>query len=83
MIPPKANAAFVAAMEDVLDLYTRPHDPARPLVCLDETSKQSLPGMSPMLSLPALVAQERGHTLTARYRRVSQNCEPGRWIKFL
>lgn len=39
MIPPKANAAFVAAMEDVLDLYTRPHDPARPLVCLDETSK--------------------------------------------
>ena len=27
-------------MEDVLDIYTRPHDPARPLVCLDETSKQ-------------------------------------------
>ena len=40
MIPPKANAAFVAAMEDVLDVYTRPHNPARPLVCLDETSKQ-------------------------------------------
>lgn len=40
MIPPKANAAFVAAMEDVLAIYTRPHDPDRPLVCLDETSKQ-------------------------------------------
>jgi hypothetical protein len=40
VIPPKANAAFVAAMEDVLDVYTRPHNPARPLVCLDETSKQ-------------------------------------------
>ena len=40
MIPPKANAAFVAAMEDVLDVYTRPRDPARPLVCLDETLKQ-------------------------------------------
>jgi DDE superfamily endonuclease len=40
VIPPKQNAAFVAAMEDVLDVYTRPHDPARPLVCLDETSKQ-------------------------------------------
>ena len=40
MIPPKANAAFVAAMENVLDVYKRPHDPARPLVCLDETSKQ-------------------------------------------
>jgi hypothetical protein len=40
VIPPKASAAFVAAMENVLDVYTRPHDPARPLVCLDETSKQ-------------------------------------------
>jgi DDE superfamily endonuclease len=27
-------------MENVLDVYTRPHDPTRPLVCLDETSKQ-------------------------------------------
>jgi hypothetical protein len=27
-------------MEDVLEVYTRPHDAARPLVCLDETSKQ-------------------------------------------
>jgi hypothetical protein len=27
-------------VEDVLEVYTRPHDPARPLVCLDETSKQ-------------------------------------------
>jgi hypothetical protein len=27
-------------MEDVLAVYTRPHDPDRVLVCLDETSKQ-------------------------------------------
>ena len=40
VIPPKANSAFVAAMEDVLAVYTRPHDPERVLVCLDETSKQ-------------------------------------------
>ena len=40
MIPPEANAGFVAAMEDVLDTYQRPRDPDRPLVCLDETSKQ-------------------------------------------
>ena len=38
VIPSKANAAFVAAMENVLEVYTRPHDPTRPLVCLDETS---------------------------------------------
>jgi hypothetical protein len=40
VIPPDANAAFVASMEDVLEVYQRPHDPARPLVCVDETSKQ-------------------------------------------
>ena len=40
MIPPEANAGFVAAMEDVLETYQRPRDPDRPLVCLDETSKQ-------------------------------------------
>jgi hypothetical protein len=27
-------------MEDVLEVYTRPRDPQRPVVCLDETSKQ-------------------------------------------
>jgi hypothetical protein len=27
-------------MEDVLEVYHRPHDPDHPLVCLDETSKQ-------------------------------------------
>jgi hypothetical protein len=27
-------------MEDVLEVYHRPHDPACPVVCLDETSKQ-------------------------------------------
>ena len=29
-------------MEDVLDVYQRPLNPARPLVCLDETSRQLL-----------------------------------------
>ena len=31
---------FVAAMEDVLDLYAEPYDPKRPKVNFDETSKQ-------------------------------------------
>ena len=42
LIPPKANGALVAAMEDVLAVYTRPRDPDCLLVCLDETSKQLL-----------------------------------------
>ena len=40
VIPPEASAGFVAAMEDVLEVYHRPRDPDRPVVCLDETSKQ-------------------------------------------
>lgn len=40
MIPPRKNSDFVAAMEDVLEVYQRPYDPRRPQVCLDETSKQ-------------------------------------------
>jgi hypothetical protein len=39
-IPPKANAEFVCKMEDVLEVYRRPYDPKRPVVCLDEASKQ-------------------------------------------
>jgi hypothetical protein len=30
----------VSRMEDVLEVYTRPYDPTRPVVCMDETSKQ-------------------------------------------
>jgi hypothetical protein len=37
---PQVGAEFVACMEDVLDLYTDPYDPAKPTVCFDETSKQ-------------------------------------------
>jgi DDE superfamily endonuclease len=40
VIAPEASAAFVANMEDVLEVYQRPRDPKHPLVCLDETSKQ-------------------------------------------
>lgn len=36
-------------MEDVLDVYARPYDPARPVVCLDETSRQLLADARPPL----------------------------------
>ena len=39
-IPPKQNAAFVAAMEDVLDVYSRPYDNSCPVVCMDEKPVQ-------------------------------------------
>ena len=34
------DAAFVCQMEQVLSAYKRPFDPNRPLVCMDETTKQ-------------------------------------------
>jgi hypothetical protein len=34
-------------MEDVLAVYTRPYDPRRPQVCLDETSRQLLAEVTP------------------------------------
>ena len=35
-----ADAEFAAAMDEVLDTYERPHDPARPVVCMDEQPVQ-------------------------------------------
>ena len=46
-------------MEDVLDVYARPFDPKRPLVCLDEGSKQLLQDSRPSLAMhPGQPARE-------------------------
>ena len=34
------SATYVAKMEDVLDVYQRPYDPKRPVVCFDEGGKE-------------------------------------------
>jgi len=41
-IPPQQNAAFVACMEDVLDVYQKPYDEEFPVVCMDEKPYQLL-----------------------------------------
>jgi hypothetical protein len=41
-LPPQQDARFVACMEDVLEVYARPYDELRPVVCLDEGAKQLL-----------------------------------------
>ena len=40
VIPPTQNAAFVANMEDILEVYRRPYDPKCPVVCLDKQPVQ-------------------------------------------
>jgi DDE superfamily endonuclease len=59
VIPPQANAHFVSAMEDVLEVYHRPHDPARPVVCVDEGGKQLIGEVRPPLPIrPGEAAKE-------------------------
>ena len=44
-------------MEDVLEVYKRPYDPQRPMVCLDETSKQLIgETRTPVAAAPGQVA---------------------------
>jgi transposase len=51
VLPPKENADFVWAMENVLNVYTRPYDAVRPVVCCDEASKQLLADVQAPLPL--------------------------------
>lgn len=52
-------------MEDVLDVYERPYDPSRPVVCIDEKSKQLLG--TPNGSIPA--APGRPKRIDSEYER--------------
>jgi len=40
VIPPAADAEFVAQMEAVLDVYARPYNPSCPVICMDEQPVQ-------------------------------------------
>ena len=42
IIPPKQNSAFVAQMEQVLDVYKMKYDENFPVVCMDESPKQMI-----------------------------------------
>jgi len=57
-LPTGPSAEFVAAMEDVLEVYHRPHDPNRPLVCMDECSKQLIAEVrEPLPARPGAIAK--------------------------
>ena len=40
VIPPQADAEFVASMEEVLETYEKPYDPTCPVLCMDEQPVQ-------------------------------------------
>jgi hypothetical protein len=59
-------------MEDVLDVYQRPFDPKRPLVCLDEGCKQLLSHKHPPLGMQPANADRPGHPLREDYEYVRE-----------
>jgi hypothetical protein len=65
VIPPDHNAEFVATMEDVLEVYHRPYDPGRPVVCFDEAS----PPLIKETRVPIAAAPGRPATSDYEYER--------------
>ena len=64
-------------MEDVLEVYTRPYDPKRPQVCLDETSRQLLGEVTPPLPpAPGQVAKEDHEYVREGVVNLFLCCEP-------
>ncbi len=64
-------------MEGVLDVYTRPYDPRRPQVCLDETSRQLLGEITPPLpAAPGRPAREDYEYVRGGVCSLCLACEP-------
>jgi DDE superfamily endonuclease len=84
LIPPKGNGEFVWRMEDILAVYTRPYDPARPLVCLDEMPEQLLADTRPALPMqpgkPERVDYEYERRGTANLFMVCEPLVGQRWV---
>ena len=85
MIPPEANGAFVARMEDILEVYHRPYDERRPLVCLDEVPVQRIGEtrvpLPPLSGRPARYDYEYVRHGTANLFMVFQPLLGVRWVK--
>jgi len=77
LIPSAEDAAFVSAMEDVLDVYCRPYDPLRPVVCLDESPKELRTHVRPPLPVePGKPARIDDHYQRNGTRNIFIACEP-------
>ena len=64
-------------MEDVLELSTRPYDPRRPQVCLDETSRQLLAEVTaPLPAAPGRPAHQDYEYVRQGVCNVFLVCEP-------
>ena len=77
MLPSAPTGEFVARMEDILDVYARPHDLAHPVVCLDETSKRLLDDARPgQPAAPDQIAREDYEYVRHGVANLFLVCEP-------
>jgi len=77
VIPPEHNSHFVAHMESVLDVYKRPFDPQRPVVCMDESPRQLIAQTRvPILQSPGRVAKHDYEYRRCGVCTVFLACEP-------
>jgi len=65
VIPPNANAEFVAHMEEVLETYEKAYDPTHPILCMDEQPVQLLKETR----LPIKATKEHGKRVDYEYER--------------
>ena len=66
-------------MEDVLDLYAAPYDPARPVVCVDESPKQLISEIRvPLPAEPGKPARQDTEYQRNGVRDLMMICEPKR-----
>jgi len=65
VIPPESDAEFVANMEDVLDVYAKPLNPAIPVLCMDEQPVQ----LVKEVKVPIKATREHARRVDYEYER--------------
>ncbi len=70
VIPPEADAEFVACMEDVLETYAQPYDAAFPVVCMDEQPVQ----LTKETREPIAATREHPQRVDYEYERAGTAC---------
>lgn len=70
VIPPHADAEFVACMDDVLEVYSQPYDAAFPVVCMDEQPVQ----LTKETREPISATKDHSQRIDYEYERAGTAC---------
>jgi hypothetical protein len=77
VLPTEGHADCVGALEDGLEVYPRPYDAQRPVVCLDEASQQWVAEVTPPLPMqPGPPARQDSASARCGTANLCMVCEP-------